>query len=58
MAAGLMQKDLAFEAGLSTSAVSRAELGRGSSLETIRSIADVLDCEVTDLLPLRAGGRS
>ncbi|MGW0574805.1 helix-turn-helix domain-containing protein [Streptomyces sp. NPDC002920] len=51
IAAGLSQTDLAEKAGVSKSQLSDVENGRaGFSPKNLKAIADVLDCEVPDLL--------
>ena len=54
-AADLRQSDLAERAGLHQTAISHLELGkRGTTQETLAVLADVLGCDVTDLLPDKA----
>ena len=53
--ADLRQSDLAERAGLHQTAISHLELGkRGTTQETLAVLADVLGCDVTDLLPDKA----
>lgn len=53
--AGWTQADLASVAGVSRETVSRIEKGVGSpSLGTAKKLADALNCEVSDLLPVKA----
>lgn len=50
-AAGLTQGELAAESGVSTSAISRAERGDGTSPRNLRRLAIALDCQTKDLMP-------
>ena len=53
--AGLRQSELAELAGVHQTAISHLELGkRGTTQETLAVLADVLGCDVTDLLPDKA----
>ena len=50
--AGLRQSDLSELAGLHQTAISHLELGkRGTSRETLAVLADVLGCDIGDLMP-------
>ncbi|CAG9262662.1 helix-turn-helix domain-containing protein [Paraburkholderia caribensis] len=47
---GLTQVGLAEASGLSSQYISRLEIGRNPSLETLAAIAEVLDCKVSELI--------
>ena len=48
---GMKQKDLANEIGKTTQAISNYEVGiREPNLETLKKLAEVLDCTVDELL--------
>jgi transcriptional regulator with XRE-family HTH domain len=50
---GLSQVDLADRAGISKSHMSMIEGGRaGASPRVLQRLADVMDCEVADLMPV------
>jgi transcriptional regulator with XRE-family HTH domain len=52
MEAGLSQPALAELAGVSRSTVYRAEKGlHPAEADTLRRLADALDCEIADLMP-------
>ena len=53
--AGLRQSELAELAGVHQTAISHLELGkRGTSRDTLAVLADVLGCDVADLMPDKA----
>jgi transcriptional regulator with XRE-family HTH domain len=57
-ARGVLQKDLAAEAGLCQSQLSGMEKGqRTIDIERLSDIARVLNCSIVDLLPESARGR-
>lgn len=53
--AGLGQKELASRVGISAAQLCRIEKNRsGASIETLHKIAEVLGCDVTELMPAEA----
>jgi transcriptional regulator with XRE-family HTH domain len=55
---GMQQSDLAKKLGLSQPHISYIEKGqRTISVDTLASIAAVLNCRIVDLLPVSQGGR-
>lgn len=49
---GLSQQELAEASGLSTTHISRLEVGNGGvSASALAALARALDCEITDLMP-------